>query len=328
MKKKALKGLKITDESQGLVEAVIATLDVIDSDGDVTLKGAIDDGAPVRISAYNHQSWKGALPVGRGTVHEIGSEIVLKGEFFLTTSHGRDTFETVKGLGDLGEWSYGFDTLDEERGEKDGKRVNFLKKLVVHEASPVLLGAGVDTRTVAVKEWKQLNSDLACNLRDAGRERFGDDDVYVWMDDFDHDAGWAVYTVEAEDSVRHLRVSYERDENGAVTLAEQEEEVQRTTAYTPKVGAPRLTKQMGLAQADSTGAVDRFVDAVAQRAEDGRQVADSTLKQAKEWEASMASDLKRLREALAIEPRNAKEWREAQVRLGRATIATRKGQAA
>lgn len=323
MKQKALKGLKITDESQGLVEAVIATLDVIDSDGDVTLKGAVDDGAAVRISAYNHQSWKGALPVGRGTVHEIGSEIVLKGEFFLNTTDGRNTFETVKGLGDLGEWSYGFDTLEEERGQKDGRRVNFLKKLKVHEASPVLLGAGVDTRTVAVKHWKQLNSDLARNLRDAGRERFGDDEVYVWMDDFDIDEAWAVYTVESEDTVQHLQVSYSRDENGGVTLAEEETEVQRTTAYTPKGRGLRLSEQLDRAIAEVESTADRLADAAAQRAGNGQKLAESTLERAAKLEAGIG----RLREALAIEPRNEKAYRQAQARLARASLATRKGQA-
>lgn len=329
MKTKALKGLKIVDESKGLVEAVFATLDVIDSDGDVTVKGAIDDGATVRISAYNHQSWKEALPVGRGTIHEDGDEVVLKGEFFLNTSHGRDHFETVKAMGDLQEWSYGFDTLDEERGEKDGRRVNFLKRLKVHEVSPVILGAGVGTRTVGVKarEWKQLNSDLARNLRGAGLERFGDDDVWVWMDDFDVDDEWAVYTVETEDSIRHIQVSYTREDNGAVTLADEETEVLRATAYTPKGGAPRLTKQMKWARADFTAVVDRIADAAAQRAEDGRKLADSTLEEGKALLAGVESDLKRLREALAIEPRNHKQWREAQARLGRATLATRKGTA-
>lgn len=150
-KHKALPNLKVTNASKGEVEAVFATLNVIDSDGDVTLAGAFEDGAAVRISAYNHDSWKGALPVGKGIIREEGNQAILKGQFFLDTTSGRDTFEVVKQMGGLQEWSYGYDVLVGEPGVLDNQRVQFLKLLKVHEVSPVILGAGVDTRTLAVK---------------------------------------------------------------------------------------------------------------------------------------------------------------------------------
>lgn len=143
--------VEIKDESQGLVRAVFSTFNVIDSDRDVTLPGAFTDGAPVRISAYNHRSWDDALPVGKGMIHADDHEAILDGEFFMTTSHGRDTFETVKQLGPLAEWSYGYDVLDAEPGTQDGRAVQFLKRLAVHEVSPVLRGAGVNTRTLEAK---------------------------------------------------------------------------------------------------------------------------------------------------------------------------------
>lgn len=148
---KALSRVSIKDAEQGLVEAVFATLNVVDKDGDVTVKGAFEDGAAVRISAYGHTSWGGVLPVGKGTIHEADDEAVLSGQFFMDTPHGRDTFATVKGLGTLGEWSYGFDVLESGKDTLDGETVNVLRKLKVHEVSPVLLGAGVNTRTLAVK---------------------------------------------------------------------------------------------------------------------------------------------------------------------------------
>jgi hypothetical protein len=86
---KALSGLKITDATKGEVEAVIATLNVKDSDGDVTLKGAFEDGAEVQISAYNHKSWDGALPVGKGTLTEAGDRVVMKGVSFSTQLPGK-----------------------------------------------------------------------------------------------------------------------------------------------------------------------------------------------------------------------------------------------
>lgn len=148
---KALTGVEIKDAEAGTVQAVFATLGVMDSDGDVTVKGAFETDAPVRISAYGHTSWGGVLPVGKGYIREEGNEAILESQFFLTTVAGREHFETIKEMGPLQEWSYGYDVVDSEAGEFEGKQVRYLKKLKVHEVSPVLLGAGVGTRTLSVK---------------------------------------------------------------------------------------------------------------------------------------------------------------------------------
>jgi HK97 family phage prohead protease len=150
MNKKQL-SVEVKDADLGLVEAVFSTFNVVDHDGDVTLPGAFTDGQKVRISAYNHASWAGALPVGKGTIRVDADRAVLEGEFFLNTVAGRDTFEVVKGLGGLQEWSYGFDVLDSEPGTVDGRPVQMLKRVEVHEVSPVMLGAGIGTETLAVK---------------------------------------------------------------------------------------------------------------------------------------------------------------------------------
>src|SRR5690606_17071896 len=100
---------------------------------------------------YGHTSWDGALPVGKGTIRQTSKEAIFEGQFFLDTTAGRDTFVTVKELGSLGQWSYGYDALEYSFGEHDGQHVRFLSKQKVHEVSPVLLGAGVGTRTLATK---------------------------------------------------------------------------------------------------------------------------------------------------------------------------------
>lgn len=140
------------DGQAGQFVATFSTLQTIDKDGDVTMPGAFLDGQPVRISAWGH-NW-GALPVGKGVIHADEERAWVDGEFFLNTTHGKDTYETVKSLGDLQEWSYGFDVLDWSRGPFDGQEVRFLRGLDVHEVSPVLIGAGVDTRTDRIKSAK------------------------------------------------------------------------------------------------------------------------------------------------------------------------------
>jgi hypothetical protein len=153
MHKKSLNGVEIKNADLGEVSAVFATFGVTDKDGDITDPKAFTEGAQVAISAYGHKSWEGQLPVGVGTIRTDGEKAIMDGRFFLDTTAGRDTFNALKGMSEAGipsEWSYGFDVLDSEPAQKDGAK-RLLKSMKVYEVSPVLLGAGVDTRTLAIK---------------------------------------------------------------------------------------------------------------------------------------------------------------------------------
>lgn len=159
---KTLQAVEIKDADEGLVDVVFSRLNVVDKDGDITVEGAFEDGSPVRVSAYGHASWgpsRGASfvpmpPVGRGTIKVTGDEAVAETRFFLKTQAGRDTFELVKEMGDLQEWSYGYDVVKASKPDAEQRKAGakqILERLKVHEVSPVLLGAGVGTRTLAVK---------------------------------------------------------------------------------------------------------------------------------------------------------------------------------
>jgi len=153
MDTKTFSRVEIKDAETGAFTAVISTFGVIDLDGDVTSKTSFTEGAPVVISAYGHTSWDGGLPVGKGVLSTTDTEALVDGHFFLNTSHGRDTFETVKHLSEAGlqEWSYSLESIVAKRGELDGKSARFIESTVVKEASPVLRGASVNTRTLAIK---------------------------------------------------------------------------------------------------------------------------------------------------------------------------------
>jgi len=140
--------LKLDDK--GTIEAAFAQLNVIDADGDVTLPGAFPS-KEVPMSAYGHTSWDGALPVGKGTISEEGDWAVFKGQMFLDTTAGRDAHATLKGLGPLAEFSYGYEPTDFSFGEQAGQKVRYLKLLDVFEVSNVLRGAGVGTHLRALK---------------------------------------------------------------------------------------------------------------------------------------------------------------------------------
>lgn len=137
------------DGEEGAFRATFARLNVIDRDGDVTVPGAFTDGQSVRIASWGHK-WH-ELPVGVGVIHADQETAWVDGQFFLDTTGGLDTYRTVKRLGPLQEWSYGFDILDSANGQFTGQQVRFLRKMDVFEVSPVLLGAGIGTRTDAIK---------------------------------------------------------------------------------------------------------------------------------------------------------------------------------
>lgn len=142
---------QLNEKGEG--SAVIATLNVVDRDTDVTLPGAFGEQTVPIVPAHDWQ----AAPLGKARVREQGSEVVAEFKLNLKTSLGREWYEALRF--DLEhppakqQWSYGFSVP--EGGAKDGvfenQSVRFLKKLKVHEISPVLLGSGVDTRTVAMK---------------------------------------------------------------------------------------------------------------------------------------------------------------------------------
>lgn len=146
--------IEVKSEELGQVTAVFATLNVVDSDGDVTLPGAFEVGAEAPISDYGHTSHMemgGRLPVGKGRIRMSGDKAIMDGQFFLDTPHGLAAFRTVKHLGGIGQWSYGFDTLDSAPGSFGGRQVRFLKRQKVLEFSPTLVGAGVGTQTLSTK---------------------------------------------------------------------------------------------------------------------------------------------------------------------------------
>ncbi len=147
------KGIKVDlkDAKDGTFVARIATLGVRDKDNDITRPGAFTEGKTVLVSAYMHGSWIGRLPVGKATIHEQGNEVVAEGQFNLNTTEGRDTYEAVKFAPELQEWSYGFypELTEDGKGEEAGARI--LVKVNEKEISPVLVGAGVNTGVLAIK---------------------------------------------------------------------------------------------------------------------------------------------------------------------------------
>jgi len=145
-------------DQTGQFRALFSRFNNIDKQGDITLPGAFEEGAPIKIAYWGHR-WEN-LPVGRGEIHQDDEKAWVDGRFFLDTEAGLETYKTIKALGDLAEWSYGFEVLDAAEDKVDGKKVRVLKKLKTFEVSPVFIGAGNNTQTLAIKSEDDSSLDM------------------------------------------------------------------------------------------------------------------------------------------------------------------------
>ncbi|MED5550046.1 MAG: HK97 family phage prohead protease [Pseudomonadota bacterium] len=144
---------KMDDEGHGL--ARIATLAAVDHDGDTYADGAFDwkeggQWVPI-LPAHDRR----AMPLGKARIYEDGGFAYAELHLNLQTSAGQDwhkhlKFDLAKGR-PAQEWSYGFGVMDAVNEHRNGERVRVLKRLDVHEVSPVVRGAGAGTGTLAMK---------------------------------------------------------------------------------------------------------------------------------------------------------------------------------
>lgn len=139
--------LKTEGDAAGTVSAVFSTFDVVDSDGDIVVASAFENGQQVPM-AWAHD-WR--EPVGKGAIHVTPEHARFDGAFFLQTERGNEAYKTTKAMGDLQEWSWGFRVSDARYEERDGQSVRVILKADVYEVSPVLKGAGVGTYTQSIK---------------------------------------------------------------------------------------------------------------------------------------------------------------------------------
>lgn len=152
---KSLTMERMDDAGNGL--ARIATLSAVDHDGDTYAPGAFSwrggqQWVPI-LPAHNRI----AMPLGKARVYEEGDAAYAELHINLNSEAGREWHAALKFDREHGaavqEWSYGFGVIDWEKGSVGGKQVRVLKRLDVHEVSPVIRGAGVGTGTLALKSF-------------------------------------------------------------------------------------------------------------------------------------------------------------------------------
>lgn len=135
------------DGPEGSVRAVFSRFDVVDKDGDIVLASAFTHGQAVPMT-WAHR-WD--MPVGKGIVLVEADHALFDGGFFMETDAGAEAYRTVKAMGPLQEWSWGFRVTDASFEQRDGEYIRIIKGAQVFEVSPVLVGAGENTYTMGIK---------------------------------------------------------------------------------------------------------------------------------------------------------------------------------
>ncbi len=180
----------------GRVTAMFSVFDVRDDQGDVVLASFFKDGQEIPMTHWSHD-W-GSLPVGKGVIRVSDKGALFDGRFFMDTLTGQEHYKTVKNMGDLQEWSFGFNVEeDEERPYKgpDGKEdgvANYLVAGETFEATPTLVGANRNTHTVDIKaatEYGRLplaeHGELVATVLDGYLKRVADRKTFRESNDRD-----------------------------------------------------------------------------------------------------------------------------------------------
>lgn len=226
MKRKKIYQFKASEPitEEGYLEAVFSVFDVVDSDGDVVKSSAIEDGIEIPL-VWAHDWQK---PIGKGIIVNDGKKAIFKGNFFLNSTWGRDAYETVKAMDSLQQYSWGFQVLEESKGELNGKVVNDITKTEAFEVSPVLIGANRETETLLVKQQAQQKyygdskvtgsyEDLADELNKAfAKQQFEGDayEGYTYVIATFDDHFVAMLWKWTDDEESYWEVPYKRGDNG------------------------------------------------------------------------------------------------------------------
>jgi len=149
-------------DDKGSFEAVIATLNVVDSDGDIIVPGAFQDATISVLPAHDSRS----VPLGKAKMEDRDDKAVAVGQYNLDIQSAKDWHSAIRFDLENGksiqEWSFAFRIIESSMETRDGEDIRILEKLDIMEVSPVLRGAGVGTGTLAAKQRfaEQLDSTL------------------------------------------------------------------------------------------------------------------------------------------------------------------------
>ena len=155
------------NDADGIVEAIVSVTNIVDSVNDVIEPGAYKNTLRKRNpkGVWSHDT---NIPVAKTLkVEELmpnderlpddlrsqnAGALLVKMQFNLNTTRGRDAFHDVQFFADEQEWSIGYSVPEGKSMTDEKTGVRFIKQLELYEYSPVIFGAAPNTRTLSVKD--------------------------------------------------------------------------------------------------------------------------------------------------------------------------------
>lgn len=164
------------NDADGIVEAIVSVTNIVDSVNDVIEPGAYKNTLRKRNpkGVWSHDT---NIPVAKTIkVEELlpddsrlpedlraqnAGALLVKMQFNLNTSRGRDAFYDVQFFAEEQEWSIGYSVPEGKSTTDEKTGVRFIKALELYEYSPVIFGAAPNTRTLSVKDDLTIEEEKA-----------------------------------------------------------------------------------------------------------------------------------------------------------------------
>lgn len=165
--KESITDIKVLDATEGIVEAFVNTMGVIDADGDVidpsAFDSSIENNLPLPVLQGHDQSKVIGKVIDAKPVRMLGDEYKLHATMQINMEKeiGRDAFSDIQGEY-VQRWSVGFnltpDNVEMER-TVEGDTIRRIKELDLVEVSTVIRGASPDTLTIAAKSIEPVEQE-------------------------------------------------------------------------------------------------------------------------------------------------------------------------
>ena len=154
------------DAVDGIAEAIVSVTNIVDSVNDIIMPGAYkatlkkrnpkgvwshDTNVPVAKTLQVEELMPGDPRLPQDLIAKNAGALLVRMQFNLNTTRGRDAFHDVQFFGPEQEWSIGY-AVAEGKSETGKDGIRRIKELELYEYSPVIFGAAPHTRTLAVKE--------------------------------------------------------------------------------------------------------------------------------------------------------------------------------
>lgn len=163
-------------DADGIVEAIVSVTNVVDSVNDVIEPGAYkntlrkrnpkgvwshDTNIPVAKTLKVEELMPGDERLPEDLRSQGAGALLVKMQFNLNTSRGKDAFYDVQFFGEEQEWSIGYSVPEGKSTTDEKTGVRFIKALELYEYSPVIFGAAPNTRTLSVKDDLTIEEEKA-----------------------------------------------------------------------------------------------------------------------------------------------------------------------